>query len=648
MEKLDGETFNIMDENISKLKEIFPEVFNGENQIDFDYLREVLEENMDVVDDTEEHYKFTWWGKKNARRVAKTPTTKTLRPVLKDSKKWNSTQHIYIEGDNLDALKILLDSYHDSVKMIYIDPPYNTGNDFVYNDNFASSKKQYLEDTDQYNEDGFLVENPKTDGMYHSNWLNMIYPRLILARKLLTSDGVIFISIDDNEVHNLKKVCDEIFGEQNFIADITWHKKTQPSFLSKEVSNVKESILFYKKNVNKIVTKGGLTDSNKRIEMINISNNVQFRTLNKENVLLKDEKYSGTLEKGTYGTGNLVIELLNDIEIINGKSNVDLQLKGRFKWSQEKMNDSFAEGDIYHIKNLKSLRPTVEKKNKEVNVKPTLDLLSKKLNDNIPTNTDATNELKKLFDNVSPMDYPKPSDLIKYLVDCVTFEDKDAIILDFFSGSATTLHGVMKLNLEDNGNRKCILVQIRQKTKEKSEAYKAGFENIADLGKERIRRAGDNLIEESGQTDLDIGFKVFKVDESNFIPWNDKIKKEVNKDNVKQAILATANNLVDGRSELDFIYELLLKRLNMDLNSSIEERIVNNHKIYVIENGYALVCLDSNLDESITNDLLELKEELLTDYCKVILRDDAFNGNDKLSINIYETLKSNDVNFETI
>ena len=222
-----------------------------------------------------------------------------------------------------------------------------------------------------------------------------MYSRLKLARNLLKDDGIIFISIDDNELDNLKKICDEIFGEENFIANINWHKKTQPSFLSKEVSNIKEYILFYKKTQQKIITKGGLTDSNKLIEMINISNNVQERTLNKNNVILKNKEYNGKLSKGSYGTGNLIIELLNDIEIINGKSNVDLRLKGRFKWSQEKMNSSFEEGDTYHIKNLNSLRPTVERKNKVVNVKPILDLLSKKLNENIPTNTDATNELKK-------------------------------------------------------------------------------------------------------------------------------------------------------------------------------------------------------------------------------------------------------------
>lgn len=643
--KLDGSSFDIVKNNIQKLKELFPEVVDGDNEIDFDNLRDIFKKyDENIVDDGEEHYKFTWWGKKEAKNNAKATTTKTLRPVKKDSKNWDTTNNIYIEGDNLDALKILLGSYRNKIKMIYIDPPYNTGNDFIYVDNYRETNKEHLKRTGQLNADGFLDENPVTDGKYHSKWLNMIYPRLYLAKKLLTHDGAIFISIGEEEIANLKKICDEIFGESNFVANLTWHKKTQPSFLSKEVASVKENILFYKNSSDKIITKGGFSDSNKLIEMINISNNVQIRELNKENVILKNMNYSGELKKGIYGTGNLVIELLNDINIKNGRSDVDLQLKGRFKWSQEKMDESFKEGDIYYIKNLDSLRPTVERKNKVVNVKPTLDLLSKKLNDNIPTNTDATNELKKLFDDISPMDYPKPSNLIKYLIDCITYDDKEAIILDFFSGSATTAHALMKLNLEDGGNRKYILVQIPEETNGKSDAYKLGYKTICEMAEERIKRSGDKILEESENKDLDIGFKVFRVDDSNFIPWNPNIDS----DNIEHAILSTRDNLVTGRSELDLIYELLLK-LNLDLNASIEEVTLDNslkNKVYVIRNGFMLVCLDEELSDSIADDLLNLKKELKSTYTQVVLKDSALN--DSASINIYELLKSNNVRFYTI
>lgn len=249
MVKLDGQSFDVVEDNISKLKEIFPEVVNGDNQIDFDNLRDILEKDIDVVDDSEEHYKFTWWGKKEAKRVALTSTTKTLRPSKKDSKNWEDTENIYIEGDNLDALKILLGSYRNRIKMIYIDPPYNTGNkDLIYHDVHAHNKKEHLEETGQLNEEGKLLENPKTEGKYHSNWLNMIYPRLYLAKKLLTNDGVIFISIDENEFSNLKNICDEIFDESNFVENFIWIKNSTKN-LSKTTSTNHEYIMVYAKNI---------------------------------------------------------------------------------------------------------------------------------------------------------------------------------------------------------------------------------------------------------------------------------------------------------------------------------------------------------------------------------------------------------------
>ena len=253
MEKIDGKSLNLVQENINKLIELFPEIANGDNQINFDSLRELLEENVDVIDDSEEHYKFTWWGKKEAKRVAKVSTTKTLRPSLKDSKDWDSTENIYIEGDNLEALKILLGSYRNSIKMIYIDPPYNTGKDFVYKDNRTETEKEHLKSTGQLSEDGFLFENAKTDGKYHSNWLTMMYPRLNIARKFLSEDGLIFISIGSDEVANLRKLCDEIFGENNFLAEISRTSTAGSKNDSNLFINDNDYILVYSKDVNKVV-----------------------------------------------------------------------------------------------------------------------------------------------------------------------------------------------------------------------------------------------------------------------------------------------------------------------------------------------------------------------------------------------------------
>ena len=635
--KLNGESKNILNENIETLKNLFPEIVT-EDKIDFEKFKAIF---GGEIDDSSERYSFTWPGKSHAIKESQKQSTGTLRPCKEESKNWDSTENLYIEGDNLEVLKLLQKSYYGKIKAIYIDPPYNTGKDFVYKDNYRDNLDNYLELTGQVSKGerereresiGIkLATNTETQGRYHSNWLNMMYPRLKLARNLLTDDGIIFVSIDDNEVENLIKLMNELFGEENFIANIIWHKKTQPSFLSKEVSNIKESVLFYKKSSDKIKTKGGLTDSDKLIEMINISNDMQIRELKRENVLLKDKDYSGKLKKGVYGAENLKIELLNDIIIKKGKSNENLKMKGRFKWSQKKMNESFEDGDIYYIKNLKSLRPTVERKNKVVNVKPILDLLSKKLNDSIPTNTDATNELKKLFDDKSPMDYPKPSNLIKYLIDSVTYNDKNAIVLDFFSGSATTAHGLFKLNFEDNGNRKFILIQIPEKTKPGNKARDAGFKNICEIGKERIRRAGDKILEESNNKDLDIGFKVFKLDSSNLEKWDPDY------DDLEQTLFTSKDNVKSGRSHEDLIYEVMLK-YGVDLTLPIEKHEIDNNAIYSIGFGALLICLDDNVTKEIAHEIIELCSE----ETRVVFKDNGFKS-DSDKTNIKEILKTNNI-----
>ena len=629
---LDGKSMNLVEDNISKLKEIFPEIVT-EGKINFDMLKEILGEEIEV---SNELYNFTWPGKSQSIQESFKTSQGTLIPCKEESKNWDSTKNLYIEGDNLEVLKLLQKSYNNKVKMIYIDPPYNTGNDFVYKDDYKDNTENYLRFTGQVDEEGKkLSTNTESNGRFHTDWLNMMYPRLKLARNLLTDDGVIFISIDDHELENLKKICNEIFGEENIIGNIVWHKKTQPSFLSKEISNVKEYVLLYKKNSDKIVTKGGLTDVNKKIEMINISNAYSKRTLNKENVIIKNENYNGVLKKGTYGNGNLKIDLFEDISVKSGKPDKDLLLNGRFKWTQEKMNESFEEGDKY-IVNPESLRPVVDKVNKVANVKPILDLFSKKINKDIATNTDATNELKKLFDGISPMDYPKPSKLIKYLIDSITYDDKDAIILDFFSGSGTTAHATFLLNNDDSGNRKFIMVQLPEETDKKSDAYKLGFTNIFDLGKERIRRAGNKIVEESGNDDLDIGFKVFKLNSSNLTKWNPDV------DNLEQSLLSAEDNLVEGRSELDLVYEIMLKD-GYDLTWPVEKL---EDGFYSVAHGSLMICLSDNIDLSINDKILKLSEEY--DILKVIFKDNGFES-DVVKANIKETLRLAKIEkFETI
>lgn len=625
IKKLKMESHDIISENIDKIKKLFPNVVS-EAGIDFDLLKQELSE--DIVDGGKEKYQLTWPGKKESIREANTPTTKTLRPIKEKSVDFDNTKNIYIEGDNLEALKILQESYLGKIKCIYIDPPYNTGQDFIYRDNFRRSKEEELLEAgeiDEYNNK--LVTNSDSNGRFHSDWLSMMYPRLKLVRNLLTDDGVIFISIDDKECANLKKICDEIFGERNFIANLVWQKKTQPSFLSKTISSIKEYILFYSKgNKSDICTMGGYTDKNKHIEMINISNSVDKRILKKENILIQNGKYNGKLKKGVYGSNNLGIELIEDVNVIKGKPLKDLTLKGRFKWTQSKMEQSFKNGDIYHIKNINSLRPTVEKNNNEVGIKPILDLISKKNNNQIQTNTDATNEIKDMFNGYSVMDYPKPSGLIKYLIEAVAYNKKDSIILDFFSGSATTAHAVMKLNSEDKGNRKYILIQLPEYCSKDSETYKQGYHTICDIGEERIRRAAKKIKEETN-SDIDYGFRVYKVDSSNM---KDVFYRP--QELSQQQISLFETNIKEDRTPQDLLTQVILQ-LGLTLDLDIEERTILNNKVYYVDKNSLVACFDDKLNIDIIDEICKVHP------LKIVFKESSFK-NDTDKINAFERIKN--------
>lgn len=622
--KLDMKSANIISSNIEKIGELFPNVVI-EGKIDFYALKQELAN--DLIEEKKEKYQLTWAGKSKAKIESNTSINKTLRPVMEKSVDFENSKNIYIEGDNLETLKILQESYLNKIDCIYIDPPYNTGNDFIYNDNFKKDENlENLEEgiIDEYN--NRLISNNNSNGKFHSDWLTMMYSRLKLARNLLNKRGVILISIDDNELKNMISLCDEIFGENNFIANICWQKKTQPSFLSKTISVIKEYILVYSKNSkNEIATMGGYTDENKLIEMINISNNIAERKLNKENVLIENGKFNGILNKGMYGNNDLQIELLNDINVVNGKPQQDMFLKGRFKWNQDTMDQSFLQEDTYHIKNIKSLRPTVEKKNKEVGIKPILDLLSKKLNDEIPTNTDATNEIKDMFDGYAVMDYPKPSLLLKYLIRAITYDKKDAIIMDFFSGSATTAHGVMLQNAEDGGKRKYIMIQIPEKIEENTSAYNQKLYTICDIGEERIRRAA-NKIKENTNADIDYGFRVYKVDSSNM----KDVYYEPSKLNQTQLNMFESNIKEDRTSE-DLLTQVILD-LGLTLDLKIEERDILGNKVYFVATNSLIACFDNQININIIDEICKIQP------LKVVFRESSFR-NDSDKINVYERIK---------
>lgn len=633
MDKMNMETANKTLENLAKLKEMFPEVIteskdeNGEivAAVDAKKLEQLLSTK---VIEGDECYDFTWVGKKQAMVEACKPIRKTLRPCREESVDWENTQNLYIEGDNLDVLKLLQESYLNKVKMIYIDPPYNTGNDsFIYPDDYSTNKELYDEEVGAIDESGYrMFKNTETNGRFHSSWCSMMYPRLKLARNLLSEDGVIFISIDDNEVDNMRKMCDEVFGASNFIANFIWQKKTQPSFLSREVANITEYLLTYKKNANIVPLKGGFIDNERDGELINIGNPVVERILPCSALEIERGKFTGVLNPGIYGNGVLEVEILNRVEVINGIPNEDIHLRGRITRSQETLNKDIQNGAKLFIRNTKTMRPTINLNRQEIGIKPPVSLFSKKLDENIPTNTDASNEMKDMFNGINIASYPKPTKLIKYIIDAVTYENKSSIILDFFSGSATTAHAVMQLNAEDGGNRKFIMVQLPEICDEKSEAYKAGYKNICEIGKERIRRAGKKIVEETGKTDLDIGFRVLKLDSSNM--------KDVYyaPADYKQTMLEKmTSNIEEGRTAEDLLYACMLEwGLELSLPHKVQK--IAGFDVHIVNNGDLVACFADKISEEAIKQIAEMKP------LRAVFRDSSF-ATDAARVNVGEIFK---------
>lgn len=493
----------VPNKDLETLKMHFPHCFDKDGNFQLEKFKNNLTEKE--INFSTESYGLDWLGKSYARLLASDPATTLLKAdETHNSKPENAnSENLLIKGDNLEVLKHLANAYYEQVKMIYIDPPYNTGSDgFVYADDrkFTVKELQNLIGIDEEKAKRIL-DFTKQKSNSHSAWLTFMYPRLYIAKQLLKDDGVIFVSIDDNEVAQLRILMDEIFGEENFVGQLVWHKKTQPSFLSKEVSTIKEYILFYKKTSEAIYTFGGETNPDKNIELLNISNSLCKRLFKKENIVIENGNFSGVLKKGLYGKAPLQVELLENLEVQDGKVKNDFYLKGRFKWGQEKINESFFEKDIFHIKSTKSLRPTIEKKNKSINIKPIIDILSKKFDGKIATNTDASREIEILFDKKEIFSNPKPSKLLKFLIKSIAYTDKSSVILDYFAGSGTTGDAVMQLNAEDGGNRKYVLVQLPEPIDPKKNKTAYDFvknelqaePTIFEIIKERLLRAAKKI-----------------------------------------------------------------------------------------------------------------------------------------------------------
>lgn len=607
--------------NLDALYQIAPSCFTEaadpktgkiKRMVNFDTLRQLLGD--DSVEDAPEAYEFNWVGKQAARAEVLHPINKTLRPVKEDSVDWDNTQNLYIEGDNLEVLKLLQKSYLGKVKMIYIDPPYNTGNDFVYHDDFARSQAE--EDLFAGNVDELgnrFIKNTNSNGRYHSDWCSMIYSRLMVARSLLSEDGVIFISIDDNEVENLRKICDEVFGENNFVATFPWRKRTAKSDVPFGISQDFEWIVVYAKSN---IFCASVEGKERKYYITNDFPNKPWR--------IHD-----------MSTQRTALERPNsNFTMINPKNGKEYPVNPQAVWRVTK--DGFPQylkenrivfPDDYDFLNIS--RPVLRYW-KEDDVKKAGDAFGRiavttKMEGDIGMSQDGTKEISSLFD-CKVFSYPKPSSLIKFFLKIIN--DNNSIILDFFSGSATTAHAVMQLNSEDGGNRKFILVQLPEETPDDSEAHKAGYKNICEIGKERIRRAGKKIKEENplSTQDLDTGFRVFRVDSSNY-----EEVEHTPKDWNQQELDLFLNNIKSDRTDLDLLFGCMLDwGVQLSLPMTTEE--VDGNNIYTVNEGDLVACFADKVTDDVVRAMAE-KQPL-----RVIFRDSCFDR-DADKINIYETFK---------
>lgn len=622
MKKVNGQSLNPQEELIKQLKKNFPEVFSEDGKVDPEKLKLTLGEDIEL---SREKYGLSWAGKSDCFREIQKTTTATLIPQKDESVNFDKTENIFIEGENLETLRVLQRSYYGRVKMIYIDPPYNTGNDFVYNDSFKQDKKEYLEQIGETNGNGELTKdsalrkNTKDNGHYHSDWLNMMYPRLFLAKNLLMREGIIFVSIDDNEVYNLRMVMNEIFGEENFIAQLVW--KSRQNKDNRNITNVSvdhEYVLCYGRKL-----RGGDRDVS---QYSNPDNDPRgdWTSANMVGLLPEDER------------PNCHYDLVDPKTGINyGKPDLG------WRYDKNTMEKLIKEKRILFPDD-----PGGRPRRKVFLSELSSDYTgySSMIGKGIYTR-DGTQELEELFGKKRLLDFPKPVNLIKELIKQAATRDGD-IVMDFFAGSATTAHSLMRLNQEDGINRKYILVQLDESTDEDSDANKEGYKTIADIAKERIRRAGDKLtdggkqlgLSEDGNRKLDIGFKAFKLTSSNFKEWNTEIKTE---EELQQQLEAFVSNGIGDATDMAQIYELLLKN-GYDLNSKVEAKEIKDKKVYLVNGGELVICLEGVLERDIVDEIVKLEP------AKVIFLETCFNNDDELKTNTLLQMESADIDFRVV
>lgn len=640
MDKMKMETPDLTQENVEKLLALFPECATEVKQhgnvtrgVNFDVLQQLL---TPYKIEGDEAYEFTWVGKREAIVEANRPIRKTLRPVPEKSKDWQKTENLYIEGDNLEALKLLREAYLGQVKMIYIDPPYNTGNDFIYNDSFKMSEEELAEGMGLFDEEGNkrFTENSVTNPRFHSDWCSMIYARLLVAKNLLAEDGLLFISIDDNEQYNLKKICDEVFGCDNFINQIAWVSNiTGRQIAGYGVAKTWETVLVYGKNamqtssltVSIKYAKEKMPDAYKGFSKeIHSDEHGEFTvgdTLYNHNRKFNEETRRNLVfsifynpQTGEIQTGNIGETKEGFVEIKPHPNGDGVHKYHAWRWSKPKI-----QAESYNL--------VVMKVNKGYEIYTKIrDFNRTTLKDIITNIKNGDSELRKLFGDKRYFDFPKSVDLLKTLLSST--EEKDSLVLDFFSGSATTAHAVMQMNAEDGGHRRFIMVQLPEKTDEKSEAKKAGFDTICDIGEERIRRAGEKIKAESPLTtkELDTGFRVFRVDDSNM--------KDVyySADEVSQdALDGMISNIKEDRSALDLLFGCLVD-WGIPLSKKCTSETVDGHTIYDYGEGDLLACFDTDISESVIEAMARKKP------LRAVFRDGCFSGSQD-KINVFEIFK---------
>lgn len=612
---------DLVQENISKLKKLFPEIIT-EDKIDFKILRDVL---GDEIEDEEEYYRFTWAGKSAARREAHKPSTGTLRPFKEESVNWDKTQNLFIEGDNLEVLKLLQKSYAGKIKMIYVDPPYNTGSDFVYKDDYKDNLRNYKEITNQIDSDGNIITtNVESSGRFHSNWLNMMFPRLLLARNLLKNNGAIIISLDEGEIENLKKIGKEIFGEENHVVTVCVNRASE--IASNNVISKHEYLMVFCKDIKKFEVNGLAKNTISRGTVGNVDQTMPII------------KFPAGLEchnvtDGVYKTPRQIegssenIKAHDDIVVENSKLKYPVQLQARWRSSNDMRNffdnncertkakisgfieKIYFEGDRFMPQIVKSTFVKI----------PSIYLDNKR----------GSNDLNNLgFEGV--MDFPKSVSFLKYFLSLI--DGHDEIFLDYFSGSSSTAHAIMELNSEDNANRRHIQVQLQEPTNINSTARKKEFDTISDIGKERIRRVGKTIREREKDKDymIDFGFKVFKLDSSNIKGWDGNTKA------LEKSLYDSISNIKEGRTEEDVLYEILL-RYGLDLTLPIKERKIEDKKVFNVGLGALFICLGDNITTRVAEGIGKWKQEINPEVCRVIFKDTGFSDVEKT--NSVQTLK---------